>query len=188
MADLFTQEGEPENVIDFSVMASREPSVTIKPRTKTAAMCRHINIVIDEKLRQIECGSCGAILDPIEAMIQIMPLVNQRHEERQEWEVTRLKRHVEDLEHRLKIRQWYDLTKYLSPEERSMTGQELMMHHVKHGHPPDKVRLTRNHFECYCGCGWSRALDPEFEQRVLAAQRAQKTREKMAVVYGEEHE
>ncbi len=39
-------------------------------RAKADDPCQHLHPIIDERLRQVECGDCGALLDPIALLVE----------------------------------------------------------------------------------------------------------------------
>lgn len=162
-----------DNVVDFSEMIAHrrsQSSLTIKPSTQgiSRLSCRHVHKIIDADERYVECADCRAIIDPIEAIISLIPELQAKDDAS---EVLRLKQYIAALEHQLKVKKFYERRHLLTTEEKDMKVYELMAHHEKTGHPPVKIKLTAKYAECYCGIGWARCTEPDLDRRIVTAQR-----------------
>ena len=154
------------NVVGFErppIQTAERKMPRRKERDYKRSTCRHVSPLIDAELRVVECEQCGAALDPIAVLLDIANhwgdyAAAQMGKELQsyrnaEWRV----RQTELRERRV-------------PEERDLDHYAITKRHNESGCPPDRIVVTRNMLECYCGVRMSRVHHREFEARVLAAQ------------------
>lgn len=59
-------EAPADNVVDLLVVPVRS-----HPAVPPGRRCRHLSTVVDGPARQVTCGECGAMLDPIEALMTL---------------------------------------------------------------------------------------------------------------------
>ena len=58
-------------------------SARLDIKSRTINECRHTRVVVDPKLRRVECRDCEEILDPVEVLVQYANKERQFHYRRE---------------------------------------------------------------------------------------------------------
>lgn len=91
-----TPPGAAENVVAFRRREPADDEVTFV--RANGSPCRHRPFVIDEKQRTVQCGTCGAWLDPIWCLLRFVEIDEALTRRRQAIEA--LERHQSDRQQR----------------------------------------------------------------------------------------
>lgn len=166
-----------ENILEFRPRDPNAAPIVLKPPSYDGCPHTRFSLVVDDKLRTVECSQCKTVLDPVECLIRwagIYRKVDTEYEfmRKRNQELEKWKRLIDKQADRARM----------TPEELKMNFEELRAKHSLEGCPRDRMWFDRRGMICcYCGVGHNASIYVHMAEEVREAREKVRLRASLSI-------